>query len=335
MKAIVQERYGSPDLLQLREVPTPTPGPGEVLVRVRASSVHPDVWHTVRGVPYALRLMGSGLRRPKHTIPGTDVAGVVEAAGDAVTRFHVGDEVFGETIRSNLWRNGGAYAEFVAVAEELLEPKPDRLTFEQAAAIPNAGKIAVQGLRDEGRIRAGQRVLVNGAGGGVGSAAVQIAKAFGAEVTGVDAADKLDLVRSIGADHVVDFERDDFTRGTVRYDLVLDIAGTRPFAELRRALTRDGTYVLIGHEHFGRDGRRWVGSLGRFAKLMVRSPFEKQLPGLRGAKDPGDRLRVVKSLIDEGTLTPVVDRSFPLAEVPAAVRALELGRARGRIVITI
>jgi NADPH:quinone reductase-like Zn-dependent oxidoreductase len=176
MKAIVQDRYRSPDLLEFREIERPVPGPHEVLLEVRASSVHPDVWHTVRGVPYALRLMGSGLRRPKHPVPGTDVAGVVASVGAGVTRFRPGDEVFGETLRANLWRNGGAYAEFAPVHEDLLEAKPERLTFEQAAAAPNAGKIAVQGLRDEGRLRAGQRVLVNGAGGGVGTAAVQIAK---------------------------------------------------------------------------------------------------------------------------------------------------------------
>ena len=335
MKAIVQDRYGSPDLLQLRDVDVPTPGPGEVRVRVRASSVHPDVWHTVHGVPYALRLMGSGLRRPRHRIPGTDVAGVVESIGTAVTRFRPGDEVFGETLRANLWRNGGAFAEFVTVEEPLLETKPTRLAIEQAAAAPNAGKIAVQGLRDEGRLRAGQRVLVIGAGGGVGTAAVQIARAWGAEVTGVDVADKLDLIRSIGADDVIDHEREDFTRMSARYDLILDVAGTRPFSELRRALTPEGTYVLIGHDHYGRDGRRWIGSLGRFAKLLVRSPFVKQLPGLRGAKDPGDRLKVVKELAETGAFTPVVDRTFPLDEVPAAIRYLQEGRAIGRVVITV
>ena len=335
MKAIVQEEYGSPDLLELREIEEPVPGPGEVLVEVRASSVHPDVWHTVRGVPYALRLMGSGVRRPKRPVPGTDVAGVVASVGEDATRFHVGDEVFGETTRANTWRNGGAYAELAPVHEELLEPKPARLTFEQAAAIPNAGKIAVQGLRDEGRLRAGQRVLINGAGGGVGTASVQIAKAFGAEVTGVDAAEKLDTIRSIGADHVLDFAREDFTRGAARYDVILDIAGNRPFSEVRRALTPDGTYVLIGHDHYGRYGRHWIGSLGRFLVLLVRSPFVRQLPGLRGAKDPGDRLKVVKELIDAVKLTPVLDRTFPLAEVPAAIRYLEGENAIGRVVITI
>jgi NADPH:quinone reductase-like Zn-dependent oxidoreductase len=205
MKAIVQDRYGAPDLLRLQEIGAPVAGEHEVLVRVRASSVHPDVWHAVHGVPYALRLMGSGVRAPKYHVPGTDVAGVVEAVGPGVTRFRAGDEVFGETLLANLWRNGGAYAELATAHEDVLEAKPTGLTFEQAGVAPNAAKIAVQGLRDEGWIQAGHRVLIVGAGGGVGTAAVQLAKAWGAaEVTGVDAPGKLVAVRSIGADRVID-----------------------------------------------------------------------------------------------------------------------------------
>ena len=335
MRAIVQDEYGSPDLLRLQEIAVPVAGEHEVLVRVRAAGLHPDVWHTVRGVPFALRLMSSGLRRPKQPVPGTDLAGVVESIGPGATRFGTGDEVFGEALRANLWRNGGTYAEFAAVHEDLLEPKPTGLTFEQAAAVPNAAKIAVQGLRDEGRIHAGQRVLINGAGGGVGTAAVQLAVAWGAEVTGVDAQDKLDLVRELGASEVIDHMAEDFTASGERYDLILDVPGTRPYSEIRRALTPAGTYVLIGHDHYGRFGRRWIGSLGRFLILLVRSPVDRRLPGLRGAKDPGDRLLVVKELIDAGRFTPVVDRSFPLEEVPAAIHYLESGAARGRIVITI
>jgi NADPH:quinone reductase-like Zn-dependent oxidoreductase len=335
MRAIVQDDYGSPDLLRLQEIEVPVAGEQEMLVRVRAAGLHPDVWHTVHGVPFALRLMSSGLRRPKQRVPGTDLAGVVEAVGPGATRFGPGDEVFGEALRANLWRNGGTYAEFATVHEDLLEPKPDGLTFEQSAAVPNAAKIAVQGIRDEGRVRAGQRVLINGAGGGVGTAAVQLAVAWGAEVTGVDAKDKLDLVRELGATEVIDHMAEDFTTSGERYDLILDVAGTRPYSELRRALTPGGTYVLIGHDHYGRFGRRWIGSLGRFLLLLVRSPFDRHLSGLRGAKDPGDRLAVVKELIDAGRFAPVVDRSFPLAEVPAAIRYLETGAARGRIVITI
>ena len=336
MKAIVQDLYGPPDVLRVAEIDEPTPGEQEVLVRVRASSVHPDVWHAVHGVPYALRFMGSGVRTPKYPVPGTDVAGVVEAVGPDVTRFRTGDEVFGETLLANLWRNGGAYAEFATAHEDVLEPKPAGLTFEQAGAAPNAAKIAVQGLRDEGRIEAGQRVAIVGAGGGVGTAAVQLAKAWGAaEVTGVDAPGKLDAVRSIGADRVIDHTREDFTRVDTPFDLILDVATARPYAELRRALGPDGTYVMIGHDHYGRFGRRWIGSLGRFVVLLARSPFDRHLTGLRGASDPGDRLRVVKELIDAGRFAPVVDRVFPLEEVPSAIRHLEGGTAVGRLGITI
>jgi NADPH:quinone reductase-like Zn-dependent oxidoreductase len=335
MKAIVQDAYGPPDVLRVAEIDAPTPGEHEVLVRVRASSVHPDVWHAVHGVPYALRLMGSGVRAPKYPVPGTEVAGVVEAVGPGVTRFRSGDEVFGETLLANLWRNGGAYAELATAHEDVLEPKPAGLTFEQAGVTPNAAKIAVQGLRDEGRLQAGQRVAIVGAGGGVGTAAVQLAKAWGAaEVTGVDAPGKLGTVRSIGADRVIDHTSEDFTRTDAPYDLILDIASTRSFSKIRRALTPDGTYVMIGHDHYGRFGRRWIGSLGRFVVLLVRSPFDRRLPGLRGASDPGDRLRVVSQLIDDGRFAPVVDRAFPLEEVPAAIRYLEEGTAVGRIAIT-
>jgi NADPH:quinone reductase-like Zn-dependent oxidoreductase len=335
MKAIVQTAYGSPELLELRDVEMPSPGDHEVLVRVRAASVHPDVWHMVNGVPRVLRIMGAGLRRPKRTIPGTDLAGVVERVGPGVTRFRVGDEVFGKTLGANSWQNGGAYAEFATAPEDRLEPKPAAITFEQAAAVPDAASIAIQGLRDEGRLRSGQRALINGAGGGVGTFAVQIAKALGAHVTAVDTADKLELLGSIGADDVIDYERSDYTRSGERYELILDIPGNRRFSEIRRALTPDGTYVLIGHDAFGRFGRRWIGSLGRFVKLLVVSPFVKQLPGLRGAHDPGDRLRVARELIESGAVVPVVDRMFPLEEVAAAIRYLEEGRAQGRVVITV
>jgi NADPH:quinone reductase-like Zn-dependent oxidoreductase len=335
MKAIVQEVYGSPDLLRLRDVPTPAVSARDVLVRVRAASVHPDVWHMIRGEPRVLRMMGGGLRRPKRKIPGTDLAGVVESVGADVTRFRPGDEVFGKTVGANSWRNGGAYAELTSVHEDLVEAKPANLTFEQAAASPDSGTIAIQGLRDEGRVEAGQRVLINGAGGGVGSFAVQIGKAWGAEITAVDVTDKLDLLRGLGADHVLDGDDEDFTRLMERYDLILDIPGNRPYADVRRALADDGTYVLIGHDDYGRAGRRWIGSLGRFLRLLVRSPFDRRLPGLRGANDPGDRLKVLRELLEAGTVTPAIDRTFPLAEVPAAIHALEEGHVRGKLVIIV
>ena len=336
MKAVVQDVYGSPDLLRVADVPSPPVGEHDVLVRVRAASVHPDVWHMIRGEPRVLRLMGAGLRRPKAKVPGTDLAGVVESVGGLVTRFRHGDEVFGKTVGANAWRNGGAYAELASAHEDRLEPKPQNLTFEQAAAAPDSGTIAIQGLRDEGRIEAGQRVLINGAGGGVGSFAVQIAKAFGAaDVTAVDLADKVALLTNLGADHVVDADHEDFTRLGERFDLILDIPGNRPYADVRRVLGEEGSYVLIGHDAYGREGRRWIGSLGRFLKLLVRSPFDRNLPGLRGAHDPGDRLRVLRELLEAGSVTPAVDRTFPLDEVPSAIRALEEEHVRGKLVITV
>lgn len=307
----------------------------EVLVRVHAASVHADIWHAMRGIPYVLRFMGSGVRRPKHRVPGTDLAGVVELVGANVSRFRPGDEVFGQSLRANLWRNGGAFAEYAAVPELMLEQKPARLTFEQAAAVPTSGSIAVQHIRDEGRTQPGQRVLINGAGGAVGTFAVQLAKAFGAHVTGVDAPGKLGMLRSIGADAVLDYTQEDFTRRDERYDFVLDVAGNRPWSACKRAVEPDGTYVLSGYDQYGRSGHRWFGSLGRFARLAVIAPFVSQLHPFRGAKDPGDRLVVLKELIDAGKVTPVIDRTFPLSEVPEAIRFLETEQVKGKIVITI
>ena len=335
MKAIVQDRYGSPDVLELRDIDRPTAGDDEVLVRVRATSVHPDVWHALRGIPYVLRIMGSGVHRPKNQVPGTDLAGSVESVGRNVTRFQPGDEVFGQTVGANLWGNGGTFAEYAAAPGSKLEPKPANLTFEQAASVLTSGQIAVQGIRDEGRVQPGQRVLINGAGGGVGTTAVQLAKAYGADVTAVDSAAKLDMLRSIGADRVLDHTREDFTRSGERYDLVLDIVGNHPWSDLKRALTPEGTYVLIGHDQYGGSGHHWVGSLGRFFKLMVIAPFVSQLHPFRGAKDPGDRLVVLKELIEAGRITPVIDRTFPLSEVPEAIRYLETGQVQGKVVITV
>src|SRR5918995_7185929 len=335
MNAIVQDRYGSADVLELREIDRPTASAEEVLVRVRAASVHADVWHAMRGVPYVLRIMGSGLRAPKHLVPGTDLAGVVESVGTSVTRFHPGDEVFGQSVRANLWRNGGALAEYAAVPETMIELKPTGLTFEQAAAVPTSGSLAVQHVRDEGRTQPGQKVLINGAGGAVGTFALQLAKAFGAEVTGVDAAGKLDMLRSIGADRVVDYTQEDFTRSGERYDFILDLAGNHAWSECKRALTPDGTYVLSGYDQFGSSGHRWFGSLGRFAKLIVVSPFVSYLHPFRGMKDPADRLVVLKELIEARKITPVIDRTFPLSDVPEAIRYLETGQVRGKVVITV
>jgi NADPH:quinone reductase-like Zn-dependent oxidoreductase len=335
MKAIVQTKYGSSDVLELREVDQPAVRDDQMLVRVRAASVHADVWHVMRGVPYVLRIMGAGLRAPKDLVPGTDLAGVVESVGRNVTRFRPGDEAFGQSLVANLWRHGGAFAEYAAVSEARFERKPASLTFEQAAAVPTSGSLAVQTVRDEGRVHAEQRVLINGAGGAVGTFAVQLAKVYGADVTGVDAAAKLDTIRSIGADRAVDYAQEDFTRSGERYDVILDIAGNHTWPDIRRALTPEGTYVLIGHDQYGASGHRWFGSLGRFAKLMVMAPFVNQLHPFRGVKDPGDRLVVLKELIESGKVTPVIDKTFTMSEVPEAIRYLESGQARGKLVIAV
>jgi NADPH:quinone reductase-like Zn-dependent oxidoreductase len=304
-----------------------------VLVRVRAASLHPDVWHVMRGLPYVLRL-GAGLRRPRRRVPGTDLAGHVERVGAKVTRFRPGDEVFGESIKGYQWRNGGAFAEYAAAPEEALASKPANLTFEQAAAIPTSGLIAYNGLREHGPIRPGERVLVNGAGGGVGLFAVQLAKAAGAHVTGVDRSGKLDAIRSAGADEALDGTRTDFTRDGRRYDLILDVPGNHPFSRCRSALTERGTYVLIGHDHYGAIGHRWLGSLPRFARLAVMSPFTSALPRPTfSMPSKRDGLAALRDLSEAGKLTPVIDRTYPLTEVREAIDRLQRGNVRGKVVI--
>jgi NADPH:quinone reductase-like Zn-dependent oxidoreductase len=339
MKAIVQTGYGSPDVLQLREIDPPVVRDDEVLVRVRAASVHPDVWHVMTGQPYVLRLMGSGLRRPKRQVPGTDLAGQVESVGRDVTRFRPGDEVFGESVRGHQWRNGGAFAELASVPEGALAGKPGNVSFAQAAAVPTSGLIALSNLSallDRLRLTPGRRVLVNGAAGGVGGIAVQLAAAAGAQVTGVDHPEKLELVRSLGAARVIDHTREDFTRGGERYDLIVDIPGNHRFSDCRRVLTPAGTYLLIGHDQFGGAGARWFGSLPRFLGLAARSLFVRQLPGLRFST-PGkqEAMAVLSELLAAGTLRPVVDRTYPLGQVPEAIRHLATGTVRGKVVITV
>ena len=311
MKAVVQDRYGSPDHLEVREVEKPTVGDGEVLVRVRAASVHPDVWHVVSGRPYILRLMGAGFSRPRNPIPGTDMAGIVESVGTGVTRLRPGDPVFGETLATQQWTNGGAYAEWVSVPQDLLALKPDNITFEQAASVPASGYIALQSLRDPDRPGPGETVLVNGAGGGVGALALQIAKARGAHVTAVDGTGKLGMLRSLGADEVVDYTREDFTRRGVRYDLVFDVPGTRPFSAIRRALKTDGRYVPIGHEGFGASGRRVFGLVPHFLKLMLLARFVRQLRG-PGTPFPTkkDAMAVLRELLQAGKITPIIDSTY-------------------------
>jgi NADPH:quinone reductase-like Zn-dependent oxidoreductase len=334
MKAIVQERYGSPDDLQLRELDKPVVGDDEVLVRVRAASVHPDVWHVVSGRPYILRLMGAGFSRPKNPIPGTDVAGIVESAGKSVARFRPGDPVFGETIVAQQWVNGGAFAEYVSVHQDLLALKPDNVTFEQAASVPTSGFIAVQNLRGASQWP-GQKVLINGAGGGVGALALQIAKSYGAHVTAVDGTSKLGMLRSLGADEVVDYTREDFTRRGVRYDLIFDVPGNYPFAACRRALEPDGRYVLIGHERFGASGKRVFGLIPHFLKLLVLSRFVTQL---RSPSVPmptkKEAIAVLRELLETGKVTPIIDSTYHLSEVREAFRHMIEDELRGKVIIT-
>jgi len=335
MKAIVQEKYGSPDDLKLREVDQPAVGDEDVLVRVRAASVHPDVWHFLSGRPYVLRLMGAGFSKPKNPIPGTDMAGIVASVGKSVTAFRQGDEVFGETIVSHGWTTGGAYAEYVSVRHDQLALKPDNITFEQAASVPTSGLIALQNLRGASQGLPGKSVLVNGAGGGVGALALQIAKAYGAHVTAVDSTSKLSMLRSLGADRVIDYTQEDFTRGGDRYDLIFDVPGNQPFSACQRALKPDGRYVLIGHEGFGASGKRFFGLIPYFFKLMFLSLFVKQLRG-PGLPMPtrNEAMAVLRELLEAGKITPIIDRSYPLSEAREALRHMMEDELLGKVIIT-
>ena len=338
MRAVVQNRYGPyAEVLSVRKIPTPTAGPGQVLVAVRATSVHADVWHAVHGIPYVMRLAGSGVRGPKQRIPGTDLAGEVVAVGPGATRFAVGDRVYGEITRgANLWANAGAFAEFVAVDETLLANFPDHLTFEEAAAVPTAAMIALANLRDSGQVRAGQRVLVNGAGGAVGVWAVQLAKVFGAHVTAVDAPAKLDLLRDLGAHTVIDYTREDFTQAGVRYDIVFDIVSQAPFSHVRRALQPDGTFVLIGHDQYGKSRHRVFGSLTRMLPLLAISPVVKQIPPIRSGPPRSENLATITKLLAAQRIRPVVDdQTFHLDQVVPAMDHLTSGDAKGRVVLTV
>ncbi len=338
MQAVVQQRYGPySEVLKLREIPTPVPGPGQVLVAVRATSVHADVWHAVHGIPYIMRAFGSGVRRPKQQIPGTDLAGEVVAVGPGANRFVVGDRVYGETTRSaNLWVNAATFAEFAVVDEELLAPIPDHLSFSEAAAVPTAAMIALTNLRDQGQVQPGQHVLINGAAGAVGVWAVQLAKAYGATVTAVDGPAKLKLLRDLGADDVIDYTQQDFTDAGIRYDIVFDIVSQAPFRQVRRALQPDGTFVLIGHDQYGRSRHHVLGSLTRMLPLMALSPVVKQLPPVRSGPSRADNLAIITSLLASRQIRPVVDdRTFALDEVVAAMDHLTSGTAQGRVVLTV
>src|SRR5262245_16606852 len=322
MRAIVHERYAPPSLLQLREVERPEVGPGDVLVRVHAASLNAGDWYGVTGLLVAR--VGQGLRRPKSPGVGSDLAGVVEAVGESVTQFRPGDEVFG--------MRGGALAEYVAVPEDrALVTKAPGVSFEQAASVPVAALTALQGLRDHGKLEPGQRVLVNGASGGVGTFAVQIAKALGAEVTAVCSSRNVEAAGSLGADHVVDYTRDDFTTGDARYDLVLDVAGSRSWRELRRVLAPDARVVVIGAKR----GNGVLGPLAHVLRMRLASIGSSQAMVFFIAKPNKEDLGFVQELVAAGTVKPVIEQRYELHEAPAALTYLGEGHARGKLIVTV
>lgn len=323
MKAVRHTRYGPPSALEVRNVERPTPAPDQVLVRVRAASVNAADWHVARGEPFVVRLMDFGIRAPKHAGFGADVAGEVEAVGSAVTAFRPGDAVFGDLSDSGR----GSFAEYVAADEDALVPIPEAVSFEEAAATPMAAVTALQGLRDEGALREGQRVLVNGASGGVGTFAVQIATAQGAHVTGVCSPEKVDTVREIGADEVIDYTKIDYANTGERYDLVLDAGAHRSVLASRRALAPDGRYVMVG------------GGFGPMLQAMTLGPLLSRLGDrdvrMLMAKPDREDLQTVADLLESGAVEPVIDRTFPLEAAPEAVEYLESGRAIGKVVISV
>ena len=320
MKAIMYTRYGPPEVLQLKEVAKPTPKDDEVLIKVQAVSVNRSDWEGLRGKPLYARI--GGLLRPRHHILGSDIAGRVEVAGRNVSRFQPGDEVFGDI----LGRLGG-FAEYVCARESALAPKPATLTFEEAAAIPQSAVIALQGIRDKGQVQPGQKVLINGAGGGAGTFAVQLAKMYGAEVTGVDNTGKLDFMRSLGADHVIDHTREDFTKNGNQYDLILDIVAHRSVFSYKRALRSDGSYFLAG------------GSVATMLQILVVGPWIRATTGKKvrilAVRPNIEDVDFMKDLIEAGKVTPVIDKTYPLSEVPEAISYVGDGRAQGKVVITV
>ncbi|HEY3164733.1 MAG TPA: NAD(P)-dependent alcohol dehydrogenase [Candidatus Limnocylindrales bacterium] len=321
MQAVVQDTYGSAAVLQIREIDRPSIGDHEVLIRVRAAGVNPADWAVMSGLPYIARPV-YGLRRPKVAVRGTDVAGVVEAIGLAVTRVQPGDEVFG-------W-SSGSFATFAVASEDALAPKPENLTFEQAATVPMAGLVALQAIRDRARVKAGQAVLVNGASGGIGTFAVQIAKALGAEVTGVCSTRNVDLVRSIGADHVIDYTEEDFTRGEQRYDVILDNVANHSLTALRRVLAPAGVLIPNG----GGFDHRWIASGGRLVRAQVLFALGRQSSRSFLVSSKREDLETLRELIERGAVTPIVDRAYPLSEAPAALDHVGRGHARGKVAIS-
>ena len=323
MKAIVQDRYGGLEVLEFRDIDRPVPEDDQVLVRVHAAGLDRGVWHVMAGLPYLIRLVGFGVRRPKVRVRGMDVAGRVEAVGREVTRFRPGEAVFG-------WADG-SFADYARAPEDHFQPKPATLSFEQAAVVPISGLAALQALRDQGEVQPGQQVLVIGAAGGVGSFAVQLAKAFGAQVTGVASTSQAELVRSLGADQVIDYTRTDVTDGSRRWDLILDTAGHRSLSRLRRALTPTGTLVIVGSERRG----RWLGGFDRNLRALALSRLVGQRLRLLSSKPRPEDLRTLRELLEAGKVVPVVDRTYPLGEVPEAIAHMLRGGGRGKIVITV
>jgi NADPH:quinone reductase-like Zn-dependent oxidoreductase len=322
MKALMQEAYGSADGLKLREIDMPAARDDRVLVRVQAAGVDAGVWHVMRGLPYLIR-PAFGLRKPRNPVLGRDVAGRVEAVGRDVTGFEPGDEVYGVA--------EGTFAELASARPGKLTAKPSNLSAEQAAAVPISAITALQAIRDQAKVLPGQKVLITGAGGGVGSFAVQIAKAFGGHVTGVCSTKKVDLVRSLGADEVIDYTREDFTQAGARWDVIIDTGGSRRLSHLRRVLTTNGTLVIVGGEGAG----RWLGGVERSFGAMLLSPFVRQRLRMFVAKETAEDLRALTELIEAGKVIPAIDRTYPLEEAPDAIRYLEDGHARGKVVITV
>jgi NADPH:quinone reductase-like Zn-dependent oxidoreductase len=323
MKAVVRHCYGSPDVVRYEDIPKPSPKDNEVLVKVHAASVNPLDWHEMEGTPYLVR-MDDGFGKPDDPRLGVDFAGTVEAVGKSVTRFKPGDEVFGG--------RDGAFAEYVAVREaRAIALKPANVTFEQAASVPIAAITALQALRDKGHIHAGQKVLINGASGGVGTFAVQIAKAYGADVTGVCSTKNVDLLRSIGADHVIDYIREDFTQGAQHYDLIVDNVGTHSLLEYKRVLNPKGIYVMIGSTSIG----HWFAWLATPIEGLMLSPFVSQKFGMFVADLNKEDLATLGDLMQSGKVTPVIDRRYKLSETPEALRYVEKGHARGKVVVTV
>lgn len=325
MKAIVFRRYGSPDVLKLETIAKPTPAANELLIKVHDAALNPLDWHFMRGTPYLVRFQ-SGFGRPKFNGIGVDFSGTVEAVGPEVKQFKVGDEIFGTA--------NGTLAEYTTSTEVGLALKPSNMTFEQAAAVPIAGITALQGLRDAGQLKPAQKVLINGASGGVGTFAVQIAKSMGAEVTGVCSSRNVDLVRSLGADHVIDYTKEDFTRGAAHYDLIFDTVGNHPLSDYRRVLNPQGTLLIIGGG--GPSSGPWLGPLSGFIKAAVLTHFVSQkLTGFLADANKTSDLDILRDMMQAGKLTPVIDRQYPLSEAPAAMRYLEAGHARGKVIISL